>query len=109
MADMTFPKGVAFAEWLIAASASSKLGEIIFNHDNTDPPSLDVGKVGPMATRWLYSVGEPTTTHYFSFNTPIAAAPKDQCGKVGFAGIHVSRARLSAGFPGGCGTKFTES
>ncbi|MGE0868120.1 MAG: hypothetical protein AB7P03_06155 [Kofleriaceae bacterium] len=103
--DMSFPKGKAFAEWLVNAGASPSLGVIELGHK-----TWDAGSVVAPTTRWLYSPsanGGLETTNYLSFDTPVGAMPAQQCGKVVFAGMHVSSGTVGTSFPSGCTAAFT--
>ena len=55
----------------------------------------------------VYS-GGGTATHYLSFKTPVGVPMEQQCGKVVYAGLHVSSSSsVGASFPSGCSTTFT--
>ncbi len=98
--DTSFPKGAAFAKWLDAngASAMGMPGTL----DVTNPGS-NVASVNAATTqRWLYT-DSPANVALMSFNTPIAAAPADQCGRAVFSDIHVSGEDGSLAVPGACG------
>ena len=103
LVDMSFGKGKALAEWLIAVGASTTLGEVTLG-----TKTYNVGTVNPPTQRWLYaSGGPPATTHYMSFNTPVGVAPEQQCGKVVYAGLHVSSGSVGTTFPSSCSASFT--
>jgi hypothetical protein len=96
--DTSFPKGVAFAKWLDANGASAMPGTL----DVTNPGS-NVASVNAATTqRWLYTDSPPNVA-FMSFNTPIAAAPADQCGRAVFSDVHVSGEQGSLALPGACG------
>ena len=100
LVDMSFPKGKALAEWLVAVQASTVLGQIPLS-----VKTYNVADVNKPTTRWIMaSGGPPTTTHYLSFNTPVGQMPDKQCGKVVYAGLHVSSSSGSVGptFPASC-------
>jgi hypothetical protein len=112
--DMTFPKGLAFAQWMLNNGGSTTLGT--FNvaesrHDvdavNGQPPS------DPESIRWVYTnpttptQGNPKLVEYYSFNTPVfeGGVPDGgvQCGKVVFSDLHVASGNNPGGqFPGNC-------
>ncbi len=102
LVDMSFPKGQAFAQWLVAIGASTTLGQI-----ELDVKTYDAAGVGPMSQRWLHSSGANPTTHYMSFDTPVGAPSSSQCGKVVYAGMHVSTGNVGTDFPMGCSDEFT--
>jgi hypothetical protein len=99
--DTSHPEGVALATWLVGVGASPTYGEV--NLGQTYP---DATTVHPPATRWLYSPGSDIT-HYMSFQTPVGVPPAEQCGKVVYAGLHVSSGSVTGSFPSGCSTSFT--
>lgn len=94
--DMSFPKGAAFAEWLLAVNASSTLGKIQL----TEIRDSLKGVRAP-AQSWIQK--DANNVRYFTFNTPTAAPPEEQCGRAVMSDLHV--AGMSAGgqqFPAGC-------
>ncbi|MBA3503603.1 MAG: carboxypeptidase-like regulatory domain-containing protein [Myxococcota bacterium] len=101
LVDMTHGTGMALGQWLIAVGASTTLGQIQLG---TKTPNASV--VGAATTRWLYASGANPTTHYLSFNTPVGVPIENQCGKVVYAGMHVSEPgsgnTVNASFPSGC-------
>jgi hypothetical protein len=108
LVDMSHPTGQALAQWLMNVGASTTLGQVTLGTKTNN-----VSMVNPPTTRWLYS-GATTnpTTHYLSFNTPVGAMPENQCGKVVYAGMHVSEPSngntVNTSFPSGCDlAKFT--
>ncbi len=101
--DTTFPKGMAFAQWLVNVGASKKLGEL---------PVSDaynrLSAANKPSQRWIYSPGGSPVLHY-TFNTPINPPPADggmglQCGRVIYSSFHVSTQEATAGkpFPSAC-------
>jgi hypothetical protein len=100
LVDMSHPKGMAFAQWLMNVGASTTLGQVAGLTQKT----RDAIGVGPMTRRWLYGSGTPTAVHYLSFDTPIAAANDAKCGRVVYAGMHISQSTntVDASFPDGC-------
>lgn len=98
--DTTHPKGMALAEWLVNVGASTTLGQV--NGLTGKTPSATA--VGPKTKRWLYASGTNPATHYLSFDTPIGAADDAKCGRVVYAGMHISYENndVDASFPAGC-------
>jgi len=101
--DQTFPKGVAFAEWLVNVGASSTLGHLTLS---SMAKFTAIDQINPPSQRWIYEPADATAptataqyTHFFSFNTPLGAATADQCGKFVYTSLHVSDSS-SNGFPG---------
>jgi len=103
LVDMSFPKGKALAQWLMTVNASTQLGIIPLS-----VKTYNVADVNMPTTRWIYaSGGPPTTTHYLSFNTPVGLMPDKQCGKVVYAGLHVSSGTVGPSFPAACNMTYT--
>ncbi|NVB83106.1 MAG: carboxypeptidase regulatory-like domain-containing protein [Kofleriaceae bacterium] len=103
LVDMSHPAGQALATWLQTVGASTTLGQVTLSQKT---PA--VGAVTPPTVRWLYAgAASNPTTHYLSFQTPVGAEPKDQCGKVVYAGMHVASGTVNASFPSGCNAAFT--
>ncbi len=96
--DMSFPKGKAFGEWLVAVGASTTLGQIGLNAVKND-----VGIINPkVSSRWVYKKAAPESVKYLSFATPIGKAAEAQCGRAVFSDIHISNASGGGTFPGSC-------
>jgi hypothetical protein len=93
--DTSFPKGEVFADWLVTAGASTTRGTI-----HLDDVAYSLGVSNPPAQRWIAS-DSPGAVRYFSFNTPIGAAPPDQCGRFTFADLH-AYGLGGSDFPDGC-------
>jgi hypothetical protein len=111
--DQSFPKGMAFAQWLSNVGASTTLGTLGLLESRHD-----VTAVKPGSTRWLYgdivsATPDPTASvQHLTYNTPFAdagtlpdggAAP--QCGRVVYSDFHVTAGAIDAGggdFPGYC-------
>jgi len=106
----TFPKGMAFAEWMVNVGGSSTPGQIVIHG-----AEHSVDSTNPGAQSWI--AGQDATNNkpmvqYFSFNTPVEVVPEQQCGRVVMSDLHVS-ASAAAGapsdsgkqpFPNGCVT-----
>jgi hypothetical protein len=106
--DQTFPKGAAFATWLEDNAITTTLGSITLADTRSDVASLlpagcseGTGTPACLATRWIYN---PTSNdpRYVSFNTPVASAVKDQCGKAVFSDVHLSGTSNNEQFPAEC-------
>jgi hypothetical protein len=84
--DTSFPKGDAFATWMLATGASTTKGQIPITQ-----AKYDVVSVNAPATRWIYggSSTGPNVFHY-TFNTPVTAPDDKQCGKVLFSDFHAA-------------------
>ncbi|HEY4158304.1 MAG TPA: carboxypeptidase regulatory-like domain-containing protein, partial [Polyangiaceae bacterium] len=105
--DQSFPKGMAFAEWLQAVGATSAPGMITITK-----PQTSGGVVHPpLAQRWIYS-DTPADNFYVTINTPVPAADAipdggaPVCGRVVHTDLHVSNSGDSSTnltpFPGSC-------
>ena len=109
--DTSFPKGIAFQDWLsnVGALGSGKL--------TIHEPRDDVGPVNlPAGTRWVYgpnpnNTTTPVTTQHLTWNTPVSPPPLPdgdagvQCGRVVFSDFHVTAAGLANNngkFPSSC-------
>jgi hypothetical protein len=94
-----FPKGQAFAQWLVNVGASARLGSIELVGVEGSAASL----LTPYTQSWISA---PNTIPYFSMNMPIeqAATPDAQCGRFVHTGIHVSEGGNSP-FPSGSASR----
>jgi hypothetical protein len=106
--DISFPKGVTFADWvqLVNAQAATSTPTIprirIINVRN------DLSAVNnPPGQTWVYGKASGSnvdqTPFQFTFNTPTTAMATNQCGRVLFSDFHVSNISGSGTFPGQCG------
>ncbi|MBX3189541.1 MAG: carboxypeptidase regulatory-like domain-containing protein [Labilithrix sp.] len=94
--DTTFPKGVAFADWLVNVNASTTPGKIQL----TDVTN-SLSNVNAPVQAWIKK--SETAVRYFSFNAPTDAEPENQCGRAVYSDLHLMG--ISAGgnsFPDGC-------
>ena len=81
--NTSFPKGQAMAEWLQTVGATTTLGQLDISDPRVDAPTANA----PSQT-WITSKA-PASTQSFSFNTPLAATPENQCGRVVYSDFHV--------------------
>jgi hypothetical protein len=97
--DTTFPKGADFADWLEFVGASPAGHGMIDLFDVKHPAMAAI----PPSQQWI---SDATGVPYFSFNTPLTAAPEAQCGRLVHTGIHVGVEALTGDkegpFPSGC-------
>lgn len=94
--DTSFPKGVAFSDWLVSVNASSTPGKIQL----TDVTN-SLSNVRAPAQSWIMK-GE-NAVRYFSFNAPTDKPEAEQCGRAVYSDLHLMG--ISAGgqsFPAGC-------
>jgi len=86
-----FPKGAAFAEWLLNVGASTALGVLDIYSAKTSVQSLSPNRSQP----WIYRDDEPKGDFYFTIGTPVAVKdddpPPEACGRVVFTDLHVSK------------------
>jgi len=86
-----FPKGAAFAEWLLNVEASTTLGTLDIYAAKTSVQSLSPNR----AQSWIYRDDEPKGHFYLTINTPVAVEDDDPapeaCGRVVFTDLHVSK------------------
>jgi hypothetical protein len=96
--DQSFPKGMAFAQWLDYVGASAPVpGQIQIN-----VPRHDLNAATPPSQRWIYSAA-PATVQHFTFNTPVGAAEANQCGRALFSDFHVNNMpQATPVFPSHC-------
>jgi hypothetical protein len=102
--DTTFPKGMAFADWLVKVGASTTPQMIEIRGAEHTVDSVMPG----LAQRWIYGTDTEKNTpmvQYFSFNAPVGG---QACGRMVFSDVHVSAgAGTDSGkvpFPTGCTT-----
>jgi hypothetical protein len=119
--DQTFPKGKAFAEWLVGVGAATTLGEIPISQ-----PREDVGAVVTPTQRWVYGKRWavpgiipdpiiPESAKYLNVNTPVGKPADQQCGKFVFADMHLYGGDIQSPttalpddkFPTSCSTTMT--
>ena len=98
--DTSFPKGMAYADWLVTVGASVTRGSIDLTSVESPAMSLTPGFGGQS---WVIDDGG---IPYFSVPMPVekAATPADQCGRFVNTGIHVTPSGNGGPFPSSCGT-----
>ena len=118
--DQSFPKGVAFAQWMLNNGGSTTLGTFNIAESRHDVDAVNqLPTNDPESIRWVYSnptnptSGNPKLVEYYSFNTPVFpggvpdagadGGPVYQCGKVVFSDLHVASGNTPGGtFPANC-------
>jgi hypothetical protein len=109
---VNFPKGEAFAAWLLTVNASKTQGTL----DIYAAKSSVQGDLSPnRAQSWIYRTDPPKGYFYFTIGTPVAVHDDDPtpeaCGRVVFTDLHVSAtdggessdfSDQDTPFPGGC-------
>jgi len=85
--DQTFPKGQAFADWMVAVGGSPVAkGKLAAEDLKKSLTTVDPTH----ARRWIYDSSEADATKFMSFNAPLGKAADDQCGRGVFTDIHVT-------------------
>ena len=108
--DTSFPKGVAFRDWLVAVGATPTPGTIEIKDGEHTVDAV----IAPLAQQWIY--GQDTTrsptkpvVEYFSLTTPVGSA--NVCGRMVFSDVHVSQGggtNAAVPFPTRCGAISTD-
>lgn len=102
--DQSFPKGITFANWLLATGGSTTLGRVTVQQTRRDTNGLPTGTP---AQQWIYSESPaaPNSIPFqFTWNTPVGVPAANQCGRVLFSDFHVSTGGAGFGtFPASCG------
>jgi hypothetical protein len=96
--DMSFPKGQAFGQWLVAVGASTTQGSILLG---SDVKSTALTTLAGISQQWIYQSTPSSYVHYFTFNAPVGQPAAAQCGRFVFTGLHVSTALVSDPDPKG--------
>jgi hypothetical protein len=97
--DQSFPKGMAFAQWLEVVGATNPgPGQIQIN-----TPRHDLDAVMGSSQRWVYSA-TPATVQHYTFNTPLGLPEAQQCGRALYSDFHVTNIDDASGstFPDEC-------
>jgi len=99
-----FPKGAAFAQWLVNVGASTTLGSMGILEGRHDLNSANT----PPSTTWMTTDQMPApntnATLHFTANTPLSAPDDQVCGRVVYSDFHVSASAKTTvpTFPGSC-------
>jgi hypothetical protein len=106
LVDQTFPKGKAFAQWLLDNQISSSLGNITLTDTRDDivaqaPTGCSTAKGTCLDTQWIYHPGD-NHPRYISFNTPVGKPVDKQCGRAVYSDVHLSGSSDSTQFPNEC-------
>jgi len=105
----SFPKGAAFADWLVnvGASATRKVLPITVARDNLN--AVDTTKARDWATIPAYvGATPPPAVQFTSYNAPIGAPDDQICGRAVYTDLHVSsgarndHSGKALPFPSGC-------
>ena len=110
-AGQPFPRGQALFDWLSAAGALTG-GQLPIDTPSRSNATVTAANTGSQP--WIVAGNHPVSpgaAQVFSFDTPIGAAPGDQCGRVVFSDVHVGPAAGDYGgslgtiTPAGCGAR----
>jgi hypothetical protein len=88
--DTGFPKGEAFANWLVATNASATNGTMtIIGGQFSVRRAID-----PFTQQWIFTDQNPNDSQahaveYMTMNTPAGIDASSQCGRVVFTDLHV--------------------
>ncbi len=80
--NTSFPKGQAFADWLLNVGATSTPGRISLSSPSTYQGGLASPSVGQ---EWI---GSGSSAKYVSFNTPVGVPAAQQCGRFVISDVH---------------------
>jgi hypothetical protein len=104
--DDTFPKGAAFADWLVNVQASPMRGQL----DVVAAQNSAQSAIQPMSQQWVYTANN---VQYMTINTPVEEAENEEalCGRLVHTDLHVTAgagtdsSNQNVPFPGGCTTE----
>lgn len=104
MIDQTFPKGLAYAQWLQNLGATTTQGSLTINEPRHDARSA----TNPPSQRWVYGssqnagAGVSDMLLGMTFNTPTTVTQDKQCGRVVYSDFHVSADALASTTKASC-------
>lgn len=90
--NTSFPEGKALADWLFNIQASTQYGKI-----PVQDVRKDISVINPATTKaWIHAdpAVSPDTIVHLTFDTPLGADRRMQCGRVLFDDFHVEEADL---------------
>jgi hypothetical protein len=95
--DTSFPGGQTFAQWVYMVGAQAASSTLQTPRIRVNTVRRDMNAIHPPAERWVWGTPNGTGTSpevplQYTFNTPVAAAPENQCGRVLFSDFHVINA-----------------
>jgi len=100
LVNMSFPKGLAFAQWLQNVGATTTIGNIALNQSRHD---LDKENAPTQMWMTAHTTANGPTVQHITFNTPIGVPDDQQCGRVVYSDFHVSATdRQGNVFPASC-------
>lgn len=93
--DTSFPKGQTFADWIQLVNAQASSSTPADPRIRINVVRRDMNSVVAPSQRWVHGASSNNTNatlgipFQYTFNTPTAAAPQNQCGRVLFSDFHV--------------------
>ncbi len=111
--QLNFAKGIAFAQWLGYAGATSPPDQLDIEQGRHDITGVNPTFVRPWVTYDFGAVSSGPGVMHFTFNTPLDLADRRHrpapayCGRVVFSDFHVTAAAISNAslpFPAACNT-----
>ena len=95
--DRTFPKGIAFAQWLGGVGALTTTGHLLIDEarNNLDATTTTTSRT------WIRAPNNQSkqVVMHMTFNTPIGVPETTQCGKVVYSDFHVTTNALDSSQP----------
>lgn len=100
--EVSNPKGVAFANWMLNVMGSTVRDEIQLTSGTGRATSTDLDLT--KAERWVHTGTQSgMTPQMFQFTTPNEVAPDQRCGKVVFSDMHVTgTSNVGTPYPDSC-------
>jgi hypothetical protein len=101
--DTSFPKGQTFSQWLdIVGASHQQSGQLLISD-----PRYEATAVRGDGRRWVYTTAQQSASaiQQLTFNTPIAAAEDQLCGRVVYSAFHATPTGNGSGsswFPDHC-------
>ncbi len=89
--DASFPKGLAFQQWLVNVGASVTAGKVSINESRWNILSTTAN-----SQQWIYGwstnkvKNAADTVQQMTFNTPVGQPPANQVGRVAYSNYHVA-------------------
>ena len=100
--DQTFPKGLAFAQWLVNVGAGAVVGTQ--TQIQIHVPRHDVDGVVAPSQQWITSASPASVQHYHVQHARGTTCAANQCGRVLFSDFHVANSSSNGKtFPTECG------
>ena len=109
--NQTFPKGMAYAQWLQTVATLVGNPAIYSNGTiqltDTRDDMIAASPTGCTAstclsTSWIYDASEANHPRYLSFNTPVGQPVTSQCGRAVYSDVHLSGVSDGSNFPAEC-------